>query len=178
LRPRRREIPAKETVAECAYGNRRDCPINARRRRRLDLLVDPSTNLSTKYTFLYPGLHLIPRTSLTCLDGIPIPIEGTVGDSILLFLADSWMPAKGLSVSPKSAIRSRPFKLSQGDCRPPCRRYPNVAVSSAVGRPRRWSAQKEMRRHNRRVHSPDLCCRFSQFFILAVEPFPFAPPPA
>jgi hypothetical protein len=24
------------------------------------------------------------------------------------------MPAKGLSVSPKSAIRSRPFKLSQG----------------------------------------------------------------
>jgi hypothetical protein len=37
------------------------------------------------------------------------------------------MPAKGLSVSPKSAIRSPPFKLSQGDCRPPCRRYPNTA---------------------------------------------------
>src|SRR5580693_4959573 len=31
---------------------------------RLDLLVDPSSNLSTRYTFLYPGLHLIPRTSL------------------------------------------------------------------------------------------------------------------
>jgi hypothetical protein len=80
---------------------------------------------------------------------------------------NSWMPAKGLSVSPKPAIRSRPFKLSQGDCRPPCRRHPNVAVSSAVGRPRRWSAQEEMRRHNHCVHSPDLCCRFGQFFILA-----------
>jgi hypothetical protein len=89
-------------------------------------------------------------------------------DSILLFLSELvGCRPKGFSVSPKSAIRSRPFKLSQGDCRPPCRRHPNVAVSSAAGRPRRWSTQEKMRRHNHRVHSPDLCCRFSQFFILA-----------
>jgi hypothetical protein len=61
------------------------------------------------------------------------------------------------------AKRRRKFKLSQGDCRPPCRRYPNVAVSSAVGRPRRWSAQEEMRRHNLRVYFPDLCAVLASF---------------
>jgi hypothetical protein len=99
------------------------------------------------------------------INGISIPIEGTVGQYFIVpsELVDA---GQGLSVSPNPAIRSRPFKLSQGDCRPPCRRHPNVAVSSAVGRPRQWSTQEEMRRHNRRVHSPDLCCRFGQFFIL------------
>jgi hypothetical protein len=86
----------------------------------------------------------------------------------------AWRSGALLGVVAAWTARSdRKFKLSQGDCRPPCRRYPNVAVSSAVGRPRRWSAQEEMRRHNRRVHSPDLWGRPGQLFILAVEPFPF-----
>jgi hypothetical protein len=65
---RRRAEPSLDTVvAECAYGNRRTCTIKCPPTApggRLDLLVDPSSNLSTKYTFLYPGRHLIPRTSL------------------------------------------------------------------------------------------------------------------
>src|SRR5580658_10643806 len=43
---------------------------------RLDLLVDPSSNLSTKYTFLYPGRHLIPRTSLHASQRYPDPDRG------------------------------------------------------------------------------------------------------
>jgi hypothetical protein len=115
-------------------------------------------------------LHLIPRTRLHASTVSRSRSRALLGHCWTVFYCsfrNSWMPAKGLSVSPKSAIRSRPFKLSQGDCRPPCRRHPNEAVSSAVGRPGRWSTQEEMRRHNHCVHSRDLCCRFSQFFILA-----------
>jgi hypothetical protein len=47
------------------------------------VVVDPDTQK--------PREHLIPRTSLHALNGIPIPIDGTVGallDSILLFLSE------------------------------------------------------------------------------------------
>src|SRR5580693_1789453 len=54
---------------------------------RLDLLVDPSSNLSTKYTFLYPGLHLIPRTSLNA-STVSRSRALLGGDSILLFLSE------------------------------------------------------------------------------------------
>jgi hypothetical protein len=53
----------------------------------LDLLVDPSSNLSTKYTFLYPGLHLIPRTSLNA-STVSRSRALLGGDSILLFLSE------------------------------------------------------------------------------------------
>jgi hypothetical protein len=107
-------------VAECAYGNRRDCTINARRRPwgRLDLLVDPSSNLSTKYTFLYPGLHLIPE--LACMpQRYRDPDRGhrwALLHSILLFLSelvDAGQRALCIAEirNPVAAVQTRPRRL-------------------------------------------------------------------
>src|SRR5271163_47251 len=65
----------------------------------------------------------VPRPTfqgLACLNGIPIPIEGII-DGILLFLLEL--------VDAGQRALSRPFKLSQRDCRPPCRR-PTPVVHS------------------------------------------------
>jgi hypothetical protein len=79
---------------------------NARRRPRggrLDLLVDPSSNLSTKYTFLYPGYISFPE--LACMpQRYPDPDRGhswALLESILLFLSELVDAGqRALSVSP------------------------------------------------------------------------------
>jgi hypothetical protein len=76
----------------------------------------PSSNLSIKYTFLRPGLHLIPRTSLTCLNGIPIPDRGHCWDSILLFLSelvDAGQRALCIAEirNPVAAVQTQPRRL-------------------------------------------------------------------
>jgi hypothetical protein len=79
-------------VAECAYGNRRDCILNSRRRPRG---ANGSTcrslvELLDHVNVFIPGLHLIPRTILHASTVSRSRSEGTVGllDSILLHAAD------------------------------------------------------------------------------------------
>jgi hypothetical protein len=83
---------------------------------RLDLLVDPSSNLSTKYTFLYPGLHLIPRTSLHASTVSRSRSRALLGDSILLFLSelvDAGQRALCIAETrnPVAAVQTQPRRL-------------------------------------------------------------------
>jgi hypothetical protein len=71
---------------------------------RLDLLVDPSSNLSTKYTFLFPGLDLIPRTSLHAST-----VFRSRSRAPLSTFRNSWMPAKEVMPHP-SEVRRRQTK--------------------------------------------------------------------
>jgi hypothetical protein len=82
---------------------------------RLDLLVDPSSNLSTKYTFLYPGLHLIPRTSLHA-STVSRSRSRALLDSILLFLSelvDAGQRALCIAEirNPVAAVQTQPRRL-------------------------------------------------------------------
>jgi hypothetical protein len=140
---------------------------------RLDLLVDPSSNLSTKYTFLYLGLHLIPRTSLHASTVFRSRSTALLGHCWTVFYCsfrNSWMPAKGLSVegyrrNPQSGrgVQTQPRRLPTSvPTAPQCSSFIRSGSATPGGPLRRKCEGTTVA-----CIPPDLCCRFSQFFILA-----------